>query len=117
MFAQSASLKFWQFLHFTAPEQLPALAREVEATLFDGVVLGNHVVFPEKIESFYPYSKDSKLLWDPTTLWPDIWVAMGAMAAVTQRITFSTNIYVLPLRNPLEVARTAPTASLISNNR
>jgi hypothetical protein len=78
-------MKFWQFLRVTAPEELPDLAREVEATLFDGVVLGDHVVFPDKIESPYPYSKDGKVLWDPNTPWPDIWVAIAAMAAVRDR--------------------------------
>jgi probable F420-dependent oxidoreductase len=104
-------------LRFTAPEELPGLAREVEASLFDGVVLGDHVVFPEKIESHYPYSRDGKLLWDPATPWPDVWVAIAAMAAVTRRIHFSTNIFVLPLRNPFEMARTASTLSALSGNR
>ncbi len=110
-------MRFWQFLRFTAPEELPGLAREVEASLFDGVVLGDHVVFPEKIESHYPYSRDGKLLWDPATPWPDVWVAIAAMAAVTRRIHFSTNIFVLPLRNPFEMARTASTLSALSGNR
>ena len=110
-------MRFWQFLRFTAPEQLPALAQKVEASLFDGVVLGDHMVFPEKIESPYPYSKDGAVLWDPDTPWPDVWVASAAMAAVTKRIHFSTNIFVLPLRNPFEVARTAATVSALSANR
>ncbi len=110
-------MKFWQFLRFTAPEQLPALAETIERSLFDGIVLGDHVVYPEKIESPYPYSKDGKVLWDPTTPWPDVWVAIAAMAAVTRRIRFSTNIFVLPLRNPFEMARTASTLSVMSGNR
>jgi probable F420-dependent oxidoreductase len=110
-------MRFWQFLRFTAPEELPPLARLVEASRFDGVVLGDHVVFPQKIESPYPYSKDGKVFWDPNTPWPDVWVAIAAMAAVTTRIHFSTNICVLPLRNPFEMARTASTLSALSGNR
>ena len=110
-------MRFWQFLRFTAPEELPALAQKVEASLFHGVVLGDHVVFPEKIDSPYPYSKDGKVLWDPTTPWPDVWVAIAAMAAVTHRIHFSTNVFVLPLRNPFEMARTTSTLSALSGNR
>jgi probable F420-dependent oxidoreductase len=110
-------MRFWQFLRWIAPQELPALAQKVEESLFDGIVLGDHLVFPEKIESPYPYSKDGKLLWDPTTPWPDVWVAAAAMAAVTKRIHFSTNIFVLPLRNPFEMARTLSTLSEISGNR
>jgi probable F420-dependent oxidoreductase len=110
-------VRFWQFLRFTAPEELPALAQTLESSLFEGIVLGDHVVFPEKIDSPYPYSKDGKVLWDPATPWPDVWVAIAAMAAVTRRLRFSTNVFVLPLRNPFEMARTAATLSALSGNR
>lgn len=110
-------MRFWQFLRWIAPEELPALAQKVEDSLFDGLVLGDHAVFPEKIESPYPYSKDGKLLWDPETPWPDVWVAIAAMAAVTKRIHFSTNIFVLPMRNPIEMAKKLATLSVMSGNR
>lgn len=62
------------------PEELSDLVRKVEASLFDGIVLGDHVVFPEKIKSPYPYSKDGTVLWDPNTPWSDVWVAIAEAA-------------------------------------
>lgn len=111
-------MRFWQFLRFTAPADLLTLAPAIEQqTLFDGVVLGDHVIFPEELTSPYPYSKDGKLLWDPSTPWPDIAVSIAAMCAVTTRLQFSTNVVVLPLRNPIEMARSLATLSAISGNR
>ena len=43
--------------------------------------------------------------WEPFTPWADPWVAIGAMAAVTERLRFTTNVYVLPMRTPFHVAK------------
>jgi len=110
-------MRFWQFLRFIPPDQLPALAQAVEATQLDGIVLGDHLAFPETIESHYPYAASGKVFWDANTPWPDVWVSIAAMAAVTKRIHFSTNIYVLPLRHPVIMARTAATLALLSGDR
>jgi probable F420-dependent oxidoreductase len=39
------------------------------------------------------------------------------MAAVTQRLRFVTNVYVLPVRHPLVAARAIGTAAVLSDNR
>jgi probable F420-dependent oxidoreductase len=51
------------------------------------------------------------------TPWPDVWVTTGALAAVTERITFSTHVYVLPSRNPFVVAKAVGTAAYLSGGR
>jgi probable F420-dependent oxidoreductase len=51
------------------------------------------------------------------TPWLDPWVAIGAMAAATERLRFFTNVYVLPLRNPFVVAKAVATAAVMSGNR
>jgi probable F420-dependent oxidoreductase len=110
-------MKFWQFLRFTAPGQLLELAQAIEQTTVHGVMLGDHLVFPETVTSEYAYSKDGRLLWDTETPWPDTFTSIAAMAAVTERLHFSTNIVVLPLRHPVEVARTTATLSHLSRGR
>jgi probable F420-dependent oxidoreductase len=49
--------------------------------------------------------------------YPDCWASIGAMAAVTERLKFSVAVYVLPLRNPFEVARATGTLAILSDNR
>ena len=39
------------------------------------------------------------------------------MAAVTERLRFFTNVYVLPMRNPFVVAKSVGTAAVLSGNR
>lgn len=110
-------MKFWQFLRFTEPSQLPPLARVAEEAGFHGVMIADHVAFPEQIESEYPYDPSGKPFWDPTVPWPDPWCAIASMAAVTERIHFSTNVSVAPLRHPVELARSLATLSNLSANR
>ena len=52
-----------------------------------------------------------------TTPWPDVWVATGMMAAVTQSIRFMQSVYVLPMRDPFHVAKALGTAARMSGYR
>jgi probable F420-dependent oxidoreductase len=110
-------LKFWQAVTWMEPEQMLDVARFAEAVGFSGLMLGDHGVFPENIQTRYPYSADGKPPMTPDSYYPDCWASIGAMAAVTTRIRFSVGVYVLPLRNVFEVARAAGTLSIFSANR
>jgi probable F420-dependent oxidoreductase len=110
-------LKFWQSLAFTEPDQLAEVARLVEACGFEGVLVSDHLFFPAKLASHYPYSPDGSPGFDAATPFPDPWAAISAMAAVTTRLRFATMVYVLPLRNPLEVAKSTATAAVLSGGR
>jgi probable F420-dependent oxidoreductase len=93
------------------------LARTAESAGWDGVSVSDHVIYPERLESRYPYTPDGSPRFDASTPWPDPLVAIGAMAAVTERIQLLTNIYVLPLRNPFVVAKAVGTAAALSGDR
>ena len=56
-------------------------------------------------------------MWSPDTAWPDTWVLIGAMAAVTRRLRFSNTVYIAPARPLLEVAKQLATASVVSGGR
>jgi probable F420-dependent oxidoreductase len=113
----SSSMKFVTSLAFSPTPHLCAIARAAEEADFDAVGISDHVVHPEKIGTPYPYTPDGAPRWEPFTEWPDPWVAIGAMAAVTERLRFFTSIYVLPMRNPFLVAKTIATAAVLSDNR
>jgi len=110
-------VRFWQSLAFCEPEQLCDVARLCEELGFEGVLLSDHVFFPGELRSAYPYSPDGSPGFDATTPFPDPWAAVSAMAAVTSRLRFATMIYILPLRHPLEVAKSAGTAAVLSGDR
>ena len=77
----------------------------------------DHVVHPERIDAPYPYTEDGSRRWEAFTDWPDPWVAIGALSAVTARLRFNTNVFVLPMRNPFLAAKAVSTAAVMSGNR
>jgi alkanesulfonate monooxygenase SsuD/methylene tetrahydromethanopterin reductase-like flavin-dependent oxidoreductase (luciferase family) len=46
-----------------------------------------------------------------------VWVTIGAMSAVTERLRFGTSVYIGPARNLLTVVKSVGTAAAISENR
>lgn len=110
-------MKFVCHLAFGPTDHMAPMARAIEEHDFDYVALSDHVVHPEAIKTPYPYTEDGQPRWEPFTDWPDPWVSIGAMAAVTERVRFVTGVYVLPMRNPFVVAKAVGTAAVISSNR
>jgi probable F420-dependent oxidoreductase len=110
-------MKFWQMLTWMEPEQILDVARFAEEVGFEGVMLGDHGVFPREVKAPYPYSVDGKPPMAPDSWYPDCWATIGAICAVTQRLRFAVAVYVLPLRNIFEVARATGTLAILSNYR
>jgi probable F420-dependent oxidoreductase len=110
-------VRFCQSLMFSSPDDWIELTRAAERAGFDQVSLSDHVFYPAKLDSSYPYTPDGRPMFPPDTPWPDVWVMTGALAAATERITFSTHVYVLPARNPFVVAKAVGTAAYVSGGR
>ena len=110
-------MKFWQMVPYMEIEQLAEVARIAEEVGFEGVMGADHALYPRHLKSAYPYSEDGKLFIDGDTAYPDPWVTTALMIAATTGLKFSTSVYILPLRNPVEVAKATSTLSLISNGR
>jgi probable F420-dependent oxidoreductase len=104
-------------LAFSEPAHACAMARAADEHGWDFVCVSDHVVHPARIDSVYPYTRDGRPRWESESPWPDPWVTIGAMAAVTSRLRFFTNIFVLPMRNPFLVAKAVGTASVLSGGR
>ena len=110
-------MKFWQALSFTEVDQLVGLARVCEDVGFHGAFVSDHLCIPEKIASRYLYSEDGVAPFDPSTEWVEPWAAISAMATATERLRFTTSIYIAALRHPLEVAKAVATAQTLSRGR
>ena len=110
-------MKFWQAITWSETEQLTEIARFAEELGFHGLMSGDHAVYPESIAPDYPYSDTGMPPMQPDDEYPDQTAIFAAMAAVTQRLHFTCGVYVLPLRNPHEVARASATLAILSNNR
>jgi len=110
-------VKFATALAFNDPLHFAEMARTADECGWDWFAVSDHLVFPEKLDSAYPYAKDGKPYWSTSTPWPDPWTAIAAMAAVTKRLRFMTNIYILPVRNPVLIAKQIATVAYMSGGR
>ncbi len=110
-------MKFWQSLAFVELDQLVELAQFCEALGFYGVSYGDHLVTTKEQIDQYLYTDDGNILWNPDTHWPDLWVASAALAQVTKKLRFLSTIFVLPMREPVAVAKALSTAAVLSDNR
>ncbi len=110
-------MKFVLSTSFSSVAHLTALAPVADTHGWDAMSFSDHVVHPEQIKTPYPYTKDGSRRWQAYTDWPDPWVMIGALAAITKNLRFTNNVFVLPMRNPYLVAKAVSTAAIISNNR
>lgn len=115
--ADTDRLQFCIGFGFSPLDQYVPLARAADEHGWDWVAVSDHVVNPEVIESKYPYSRTGERRWQHFTEFADPWVAIGAMAAATSRLRFTTNVYVLPMRPPAAVAKAVGTAAVLSGGR
>lgn len=104
-------------LAMTATEQLLPLARAVETHGYAAVALPDAVFYPEDVSAKYPYSEDGGRFWAAKTPFIDPLIAFASMAAVTERIHFYTNVFKLPLRSPLLVAKEVSSLAALSGGR
>ena len=110
-------MKFVLSTSFSKVAHLTAIAPVADDCGWEAMSFSDHVVHPRAIATPYPYTDDGSRRWDAFTDWPDPWVTIGALAAITRRLRFTNNVFVLPMRNPYLVAKAISTAAVISDNR
>jgi probable F420-dependent oxidoreductase len=102
---------------FQPPGHLAPLARAADEHGYDAMAFSDHVLYPEKLDTPYPYTPDGTRRYDETSPFPDPFVTIGSLAAVTTRLRFTTNVFVLAMRNVFAAAKAIATAAVLSNDR
>ena len=97
--------------------ELPVLAQAADRLGYHAMAVPDHVVDLETLQTPYPYTADGERRWDRDAAWPDPWVLIGSLAAVTTRLRFFTSVYVPAIRNPFQVAKSVGTAAVLSGDR
>ncbi|MBM5810466.1 MAG: TIGR03619 family F420-dependent LLM class oxidoreductase [Gammaproteobacteria bacterium] len=111
-------MQFWQSLFQCESDQIFDLTKLCEQLGFHGVMPSDHLLHFAEQHSKYPYSPDHKPpSFRDDTPWFDCWTLIAALTAVTKRLHFCTNVYILPLRNPLEVAKATSSVAFFANGR
>ncbi|MCB1030968.1 MAG: TIGR03619 family F420-dependent LLM class oxidoreductase [Acidimicrobiales bacterium] len=102
---------------YLPPEELGPIAQLADELGYNAMALSDHVINLESLDTKYPYTESGARRWEAFTPWVDPMVAIGSLAAQTKNLRFYTNVYILPMRNPLIVAKTVSTASVLSGGR
>jgi len=110
-------MQFWQSIPFIHPDDMLELAPVIEEAGFEGVLLADHVFAPESYDSRYPYDASGEPPFNSRTPFPEVFSSICALSMVTKRLRFMPNVYVLPMRHPIEVAKDLGTAAVFSKNR
>lgn len=98
-------------------DHLIPMARAAEEAGFDTITVPDSIFYPEHVSADYPYSADGGRFWAPETSFPDPFVSISAMIAVTERIRFLTNVVKLAIREPLSVAKQLSSMAALSHDR
>lgn len=100
------------------PAAAAHLAQAAEEAGFESLWTTEHVVVPAGYRSNYPYSKSGKMARGVENFdSPDPIVWLTFVAAVTSTIRLATGVLILPLHNPVVLAKQAATLDLLSGGR
>jgi probable F420-dependent oxidoreductase len=96
---------------------LLGFARRMEALGYDSLWASDHIVIPYSIASRYPYNPTGDFPLAPTTGFLEPLVALGLVAAVTERMRLGTTVLVLPHRHPVLAAKMLATLDHLAPGR
>ena len=111
-------MRFYVSSGFSAIPGMVHIAQAAERADVDGLSIPDHVFFPTRSNTPYPYTADGSLPFSvEETCWGDPWVMIAGLGAATTKLRFLTHVYILPLRHPLLVAQGASTAACFAPGR
>ena len=83
----------------------------------DSVWVGDHVVMPSQVNSYYPYASDHQWPHPATDDWYDPLLSLAWAGAATSTVQLGTAVLVLPLRDPIILAKQVASLSAITGRR
>jgi probable F420-dependent oxidoreductase len=112
-------MRFHLAVTFLPVDEIVALSTTCDQMGYSGVYFSDHLFNPRDLKSRYTYSEapDGAPFWEKETEWPDPMCLISALSAVTTNLTFTTGIYIAPVRDLITVAKSVGTAAVLSHNR
>ena len=103
---------------FASPEASAGLGAAAEAAGFESVWTVEHVVVPADYRSTYPYSRSGRMAGGAEDFAiPDPLVWLASLIGRTERLRLATGVMILPLRNPVVLAKETATLDHLSGGR
>ncbi len=112
-------MRFHQAVTFLPVEETLSLSAACDGMGYSGIYLSDHLFNPRDLKSRYTYSKapDGAPFWEKEAAWPDPMCVIAALSGVTTNLTFTTGIYIAPVRDLITVAKSVGTTAVLSGNR
>ena len=98
-------------------EHYSPLVQAAEAAGYHGITIPDSICYPQEASSKYPYNADGSREFLESVPFIESLVGVAAMAAVTEKIRFSTFVYKLAIRQVAIVAKQVQSINQLSNNR
>jgi probable F420-dependent oxidoreductase len=92
-----------------------ALAREGERLGLHSAMIADHIVFPVKSDSAYPYTVDGRFPGGGDAL--ETFSILGVVAGATEKLRLVPSVLVLPYRNPVLTAKMVASLDVLSGGR
>jgi probable F420-dependent oxidoreductase len=99
------------------PSQYFTLAIEAEKAGFTSFTIPDSIVYPEHSDTKYPYYGDGDRTFLEDKPFIESFILIPALAAVTERLRFTTFVVKLPIRQPVLVAKQAASIAVLSGGR
>lgn len=97
------------------PNTIGEMVSQGESMGFATIVIADHIVFPTKVNSPYPYTVDGGFPGQGDAL--EQLSLMSFVAALTTHSRLVTSVMILPHRNPLTTAKILATVDVLSQGR
>ncbi len=110
-------LAYANTIPFTDPGPAKDLVVAAEEAGFESVWTVEHVIWPHQYDSVYPYHPTGKMPGTPDVPIPDPLIWLTWVGAATSRIRLGTGVMILPLRNPLVLAKELATLDHLTSGR
>ncbi|MAI79298.1 MAG: LLM class F420-dependent oxidoreductase [Deltaproteobacteria bacterium] len=99
------------------PSQYVPLAQAADQAGYHALTIPDSICYPEFSDSKYPYTPDGNREFLDGKPFIEPMILAATLAAVTERLCFSTFVVKLPIRNPVLMAKQAMSLAVMSQNR
>ena len=110
-------MKFSLILTFNPPDHYLPLAGAADEQVWNSVNVGDGLFFYDETSVAYPYTDSGARYWSSNTPFLDPFNIISAMGVVTQNVRFLINVFKLPVRNPMLVAKMCGTVAYLTKDR
>ena len=102
------------------PDALADIAKQGDRLGFYCMVMPDHILQPNQVDSTYPYSLTGDILAAGQSgdgEWPEQITTLAYLAGVTEHIRLVTSVMIIPYRNPILTAKMLSTLDMLSKGR